>query len=164
MDGDETAVGSRTRRTKRRRGSGSIPLYVDDDVDDGSYGRVSEASDIQNSDENDDLYGASSAEEMGPPPAKRRKDVSTATEHEESDDKKKLAMDISYEGFSIYGRVLCLVVKRRESGGGVGGGGRTTSATAARGKAKSTAPGGGQAVMENWITSTQIPADELAAP
>lgn len=31
----------------------------------------------------------------------------------EDDDKKKLGMKLSYDGFSIYGRVLCLVVKRK---------------------------------------------------
>ncbi|KAF7559378.1 hypothetical protein G7046_g4778 [Stylonectria norvegica] len=35
---------------------------------------------------------------------------------DEGDDKKKLAMDVSYEGFAIYGRVLCLVVKKRDTG------------------------------------------------
>lgn len=37
------------------------------------------------------------------------------------DDKKKLGMDILYEGFVIYGWVLCFVVKRWE-GIGKGGG------------------------------------------
>lgn len=99
-----------------------------------------------------------------PPPAKRRK---TAPEEAQRDDKKKLAMDISYEGFSIYGRVLCLVVKRRDgyaSGKGKSKAVATTSAaTTARGEraGESVAPGG-QAVMENWITSTQMPADAIA--
>ncbi|KAL7787378.1 hypothetical protein V8C37DRAFT_390541 [Trichoderma ceciliae] len=56
------------------------------------------------------------------------------------DHKKKLAMDVSYEGFAIYGRVLCLIVKKRET------------------KAQQNL--GGQARMENWITSTQIPVGE----
>ncbi|KAH6609233.1 hypothetical protein Trco_002579 [Trichoderma cornu-damae] len=59
------------------------------------------------------------------------------------DYKKKLAMDVSYEGFAIYGRVLCLIVKKRE--------------------AKTQQTLGGQARMENWITSTQIPVGEDAA-
>jgi hypothetical protein len=63
---------------------------------------------------------------------------------EESDDKKKMAMDTSYDGFSIYGRVLCLVVKRKDKKGkGVAGFG-----------------GGGQAMMEDWITSTQMPPQD----
>lgn len=64
------------------------------------------------------------------------------------DDKKKLAMDVSYDGFAIYGRVLCLVVRKKDHRG-----------QKAPGKAASGQPGG-QANMENWITSTQIPVGE----
>lgn len=65
-------------------------------------------------------------------------------------DKKKMAMDVSYEGFAIYGRVLCLVVKKRDG-----------KAQAARSNAKgSRSAGQGQARMENWISSTQMPAGE----
>lgn len=63
--------------------------------------------------------------------------------HDEDDYKKKLAMDVSYEGFAIYGRVLCLVVKKKEN--------------------KPQQALGGQAKMENWITSTQIPVGEEAS-
>ncbi|KAL8666635.1 MAG: hypothetical protein Q9168_007431 [Polycauliona sp. 1 TL-2023] len=56
-----------------------------------------------------------------------------------TDDKKKLGMRTSYDGFSIYGRILCLVVKRR---GNV--------------KGKDQAGGVGQAMMEDWIASTQM--------
>lgn len=55
------------------------------------------------------------------------------------DDKKKLGMDTTYDGFSIYGRILCLVVKRRGAA-----------------KGKEVAGGAGQAMMEEWITSTQM--------
>ncbi|KAK0252654.1 hypothetical protein B0A54_13804 [Friedmanniomyces endolithicus] len=37
------------------------------------------------------------------------------------DDKKKLAMNTSYDGFSIYGRILCLLVKRKGKKAVVGG-------------------------------------------
>lgn len=85
----------------------------------------------------------------GPPARKRRKDKQPADEEVGGrDDKKKLAMDISYEGFAIYGRVLCLVVKRRDIGRAVTG--------PSSGKALTAQPGG-QAMMENWITSTQMP-------
>lgn len=60
-------------------------------------------------------------------------------EDDGEDDKKKLFMNTRYDGFSIYGRILCLVVKRR---GTV--------------KGKETAGGAGQAMMEEWITSTQM--------
>ncbi|KAI4861094.1 hypothetical protein F4820DRAFT_452261 [Hypoxylon rubiginosum] len=110
-----------------------------------------------------------------PPPAKRRRRGAAATaaataaaaegdSAEDNDDKKKLAMDISYEGFSIYGRVLCLVVKRRE--GNIGGGPQPPLPPPGRGSSSRTAaatkPGGGaghgQAMMENFIISTQLPA------
>ncbi|KAL3418117.1 hypothetical protein PVAG01_09832 [Phlyctema vagabunda] len=76
---------------------------------------------------------------LQPPPKKKKDDgVNMADE-----DKKKLAMDTTYDGFSIYGRVLCLVVKRKDSGKG-----KLPSATA------------GQAMMEDWIASTQMPPQE----
>ena len=74
------------------------------------------------------------------PLAKRRRDLNPNSEQD--DDKKKMAMDTSYDGFSIYGRVLCLVVKRKDQ------------------KAKGPLVSGGQAMMEDWITSTQMPAQD----
>lgn len=56
-----------------------------------------------------------------------------------TDDKKKMALHTFYDGFSIYGRILCLVVKRR---GGT--------------KGKELTGGSGQAMMEEWIASTQM--------
>ncbi|PBP26804.1 hypothetical protein BUE80_DR002266 [Diplocarpon rosae] len=73
------------------------------------------------------------------PPSKRRRDDNL----KETDDKKKMAMETTYDGFSIYGRVLCLVVKRRDPKGNAPAG-----------------IGGGQATMENWISSTQIPLED----
>jgi hypothetical protein len=82
------------------------------------------------------------------PPHKRTKGLGDVGADE--DDKKKLAMDISYEGFAIYGRVLCLVVRKRDN--------------ATQGSRKGTGSDNtkldGQAKMENWITSTQMPAGE----
>lgn len=86
-----------------------------------------------------------SSAEGSEPRLKRRKDgqeeIST---EEQEDDKKKMAMDTTYDGFAIYGRVLCLVVKRIDK----------------RGKGPAGALGGGQATMENWITSTQMPPED----
>ncbi|KAF5537157.1 hypothetical protein FMEXI_10031 [Fusarium mexicanum] len=64
-----------------------------------------------------------------------------------NENKKKLAMDVSYEGFAIYGQVLCLVVKKR-----------ATAAAGSGGGAKARPEG--QATMENWISSTQMPVGE----
>ncbi|KAL8893354.1 MAG: hypothetical protein Q9192_005352 [Flavoplaca navasiana] len=65
-------------------------------------------------------------------------------EDPQMDDKKKLGMNTSYDGFSIYGRILCLVVKRR---------GNT--------KGKDLAGGVGQAMMEEWIASTQMAEEQM---
>lgn len=76
------------------------------------------------------------------PSTKRRKDTEIIPDEEESDDKKKIAMSTSYDGFSIYGRVLCLVVKRKDK------------------KGNNPAAGSGQTMMEDFITSTQMPPQD----
>lgn len=64
-----------------------------------------------------------------------------AAEPVDEDDKKKLALKTSYDGFSIYGRILCLIVKRK---------GKKAASSAA------AAPvAGGSQMMENWV-STQV--------
>ncbi|PQE17778.1 Cell cycle negative regulator roughex protein [Rutstroemia sp. NJR-2017a BVV2] len=75
------------------------------------------------------------------PLSKRRKDADVLGDGDD-DDKKKMAMDTSYDGFAIYGRVLCLVVKKIDR------------------KGKAPAKDAGQAMMEDWIISTQMPAQE----
>ena len=55
-----------------------------------------------------------------------------------ADDKKKLALNTSYDGFSIYGRILCLVVKRK--------GKRATQANVG-------AAFGGSQMMEQWVST-----------
>jgi hypothetical protein len=89
------------------------------------------------------------------PPAKRLRNRASPDLEEdfEEDAKKKLAMDVSYDGFAIYGQVLCLVVKKRETKQSGTGAGRGSVA------ANANKPGG-QANMENWITSTQMPAGD----
>ncbi|KAJ4989872.1 hypothetical protein SVAN01_04709 [Stagonosporopsis vannaccii] len=59
-------------------------------------------------------------------------------EDQVQDDKKKLGLNTSYEGFSIYGRILCLVVKRR--------GVRNTAGGA-------SAPVSSQQMLENWVST-----------
>ncbi|KAL9025962.1 MAG: hypothetical protein Q9196_005300 [Gyalolechia fulgens] len=68
-----------------------------------------------------------------------RSNIVPGDEDADTDDKKELALRTSYDGFSIYGRILCLVVKRRGNANG-----------------KDLAGGGGQAMMEEWIASTQM--------
>lgn len=119
----ETSMG-RVRRDKRRRGS-SDGLFVSDcAVDDGDF------------------------QTQQSPPSKRKKpdgarDPAVGERDGVEDDKKKMALNTSYEGFGIYGRILCLVVKRK---GTVQG--------------KQAATGAGQAMLEGWIASTQVDRDD----
>ncbi|KAK4153311.1 hypothetical protein C8A00DRAFT_15457 [Chaetomidium leptoderma] len=149
------------RRLKRRR-----PRDQGQEAEGGSDGG-SDVEVIDDSDSSaDNLFvgdGESEGSEggeaaIGQPPSKRRKEKAAAGgDTAGRDDKKKMAMDISYEGFAIYGRVLCLVVKRRGDGGGRLG----SSAAPSSNKSQSSRPGG-QAMMENWIASTQLPDDAAA--
>ncbi|KJZ77342.1 hypothetical protein HIM_03066 [Hirsutella minnesotensis 3608] len=130
---DIPVAGPRNRPKRQRH------VSVDDDDDyDGGVEGDGEASAIEID---------SDAEE---PASKRlRGEGGLDGDDAEGDEKKKLAMDVSYEGFAIYGRVLCLVVKRRGD-----------RAQARSGAAGAKTVGQGQARMENWITSTQIPVGE----
>lgn len=150
-----------TRRSKRRR---QDPVQVrdsDDEDEDGGDGQDGADSDndslFMSDNDNDDLVADA-------PPSKRSRivPVDADMDDESSRKKKKLAMDVVYEGFAIYGRVLCLVVKRRGPPRGRGaqtvlpvsaGGGRAGNASAAPEPMKL----GGQAAMVNWIASTQMP-------
>jgi len=139
---EETEELATNRRPKRRRaevqqGGDDDPIDIDADSSDGDL--------FVGQDESED-----SDTRLDAPPSKRHKDkASNADMTNQDDKKKKLAMDISYEGFAIYGRVLCLVVKRRAVMGG--------HAAAPPGSKSQTGQPGGQAMMENWITSTQLP-------
>jgi len=126
-----------------------------DDDDSDAEGRAFQTIDTDSS--GNELFVGDSGddEEAGPPPPKRRKEKDV--DRDGRDDKKKLAMDISYEGFAIYGRVLCLVVKRRDGWGARGG----MPAVLSGGRSQPGRPGG-QAMMENWITSTQLPETDVA--
>ena len=72
-------------------------------------------------------------------PAARKKKKSKITDAdadaEEDEDKKKLGMKTAYEGFSIYGRILCLIVKRK----GV--------------KKPTTGQAAGSQMLENWVST-----------
>jgi hypothetical protein len=79
------------------------------------------------------------------PAAPEPPDSAMANVVDGDDDQKKMSFNTTYDGFSIYGRILCLVVKRR----GVA-------------KGKDPAGGSGQAMMEDWIASTQMGDAQLA--
>ncbi|KAK7416649.1 hypothetical protein QQX98_005120 [Neonectria punicea] len=93
------------------------------------------------------------------PPHKRHRGPGALSDEtpDADDDKKKLAMDVSYEGFAIYGQVLCLVVKKRDSGKTPHSSNRAGGAAASAGVSGSRPEG--QAMMENWISS-QMPVGE----
>ncbi len=63
-------------------------------------------------------------------------------EDEEDDNDKKLGFNTSYEGFSIWGWVLCLLVDRKSGPG------------------KKFSSSDGQALMAEWITSTQLQRED----
>jgi len=97
-------------------------------------------------DEDDPLFVSSDDEDFfltqQERPKKRRKRgaevVQEPEEQEEQvqDDKKKLAINTLYDGFSIYGRILCLLVKRKGK-----------KATANNGFM------GGSQMMESWVAT-----------
>ncbi|KAI6085808.1 hypothetical protein F4821DRAFT_142682 [Hypoxylon rubiginosum] len=182
-----TGSGRRPKRARRNTETETdAGAGADRGGEDQGYSDVEIVSGSEDEDEDDGLFVHDDGDEdpdgdagTRPPPAKRRRRGAAAevgrdeAENDNDDEKKKLAMDISYEGFSIYGRVLCLVVKRREGNIGVGpqpplqhapgrGSGRTSAGAAAAtkpggGGATATA-GRGQVMMENFILSTQVPA------
>lgn len=76
--------------------------------------------------------------------AQTKRELTSIDPEDGTDDKKKMLLNTSYDGFAIYGRILCLVVKRR---------GVT--------KGKDRGGGTGQAMMEEWIASTQLAEGQL---
>lgn len=180
VDADETMAGSSSRgdhgadrRRPAKRPRRNTTAERGDAAGRGQESDVEPIVSDDNDEEDDDedaLFVDRSPDDgnySGLPPAKRHKGRSAAATADldggGGDNKKKLAMDISYEGFSIYGRVLCLVVKRRDGGTTKGTGSSSGQAAGgaggARGGSMSTkASGGGQAMMENFIISTQVPA------
>jgi hypothetical protein len=121
-DDEGIAVGG--GRPKRRRGEN------DEDNEDSLFVN-----------DNDDVIDVSEDEGFqtmdGQPDLKRRRQHG---DEGGEDDKKKLGLDTSYDGFSIYGRILCLVVKRRD------------------GSSKGRIPGAstdqaGQQMLENWVST-----------
>ncbi|KAL8742313.1 MAG: hypothetical protein Q9184_008274 [Pyrenodesmia sp. 2 TL-2023] len=83
-------------------------------------------------------------ETMPTRPDQRGPGKAIAVQDPDTDDKKKLGLRTLYDGFSIYERILCLVVKRRGSS-----------------KDKDLGGGAGKAMMEEWIASTQMPDGQV---
>ncbi|KFY87750.1 hypothetical protein V500_06795 [Pseudogymnoascus sp. VKM F-4518 (FW-2643)] len=87
-----------------------------------------------------DASPSSDYDSEGPPSKRARSAAPLGPAEEEEQDEKKMAMRSEYDGYGIYGRVLCLIVTKTAVAGG----------------------GGGREVMEEWIASTQNPAGEVA--
>lgn len=137
-----------TRRQAKRPRSNTIQDDEDDGDNDGDDNEFQGSGNDGDEDDDDDASVIDVDTNSRRPKRLRGPVKPPASESEgqfHDDYKKKLAMDVSYEGFAIYGRVLCLIVKKKE--------------------AKKTAQQnlGGQAKMENWITSTQVPVGEDAS-
>ncbi|KAI9777370.1 MAG: hypothetical protein M1816_004739 [Peltula sp. TS41687] len=129
-----TATSSEVGREGGRGGTSLRAKVGNTSVRQRGRGSPSEVIDLSEGDSATDQDAQSS----------RQRDRSSDTPEpvEESEDKKKLSVSSSYDGFSIYGRILCLIVKRRR-------------ATSAR-----SGTNDGQAMMENWIRSTQLDPEE----
>lgn len=125
-------------------------IREEEDDSEGFFSTLPEVPSFAGSDEEDgeNEYGKrtrNAINELFVEPGPKRKKGAVGSGVEEGDDKKKMAMDVSYDGFAIWGRVLCLIVKKRETQGG---------------KGNEKELGAGKAMMENWIASTQAPAGE----
>lgn len=96
---------------------------------------------VQDSDEEETASHSQESAEASHMRRSQWQKESQAMDTRPSEDKKKLALRTYYDGFSIYGRILCLVVRRR--------GGRISAATTSS-----------QQLMENWI-STQAAEEAM---
>ncbi len=98
-----------------------------DEEHDLNLGQIPEAEDLDEQERNDD--GA---------------DTDLAGRDE--DEKKTLGFKTTYDGFSIWGWVLCLFIERKDAAG--------------RKASSATAEGQAQALMQDWIESTQERKDD----
>jgi hypothetical protein len=138
VDGDDVVL---------REEDEDVPVTIDDIPEapqptDKQTGDDSDDALFVNSDSEDDFFQTQAT------PASRRRnrqkradtgdDVEQEAEEdgEGGDDKKKLGLQMRYDGFAIYGRIVCLLVKRKAGPGALG-------------------PPTGQAMIENWV-STQV--------
>ncbi|KAG9601248.1 hypothetical protein KCU77_g2946, partial [Aureobasidium melanogenum] len=112
-------------------------VLLEEDADEVKMGDIPEANTNKRSRNDDDdehifVQSEEDEEEETPQPRKKKTKVKDTTQDEE-EDKKKLGIKTQYEGFSIYGRILCLIVKRK----GV----------------KKNAAGNSAAMLETWVST-----------
>jgi hypothetical protein len=123
-----------TNNADKLTGTDKEPVLIreesDDEADLIAFDKIPSANDSADDDEPSKKRARNSARRQG-----AERDV-------DEDDKKKLTFKTSYEGFSIWGWVLCLLVDRK------GGPGKKASGPDA------------QALMAEWITSTQLQQED----
>lgn len=104
------------------------------DIPEAATGNTNKRSRDNDEDEHIFVQSEEDEEEEIQPRKKKSKVKDTAPDE---DDKKKMGIKTAYEGFSIYGRILCLIVKRK----GV--------------KKNASGNTAGSQMLENWV-STQM--------
>lgn len=98
----------------------AVLLQEEEDADEIKLGDIPEAAAgntnkrSRDTDDDEHVFVQSEEdeeEEEAPQPRKKKSKVKDTAQDE--DDKKKMGIKTAYEGFSIYGRILCLIVKRK---------------------------------------------------
>lgn len=117
--------------SNRLLGGSNEPVTINEESDDENINMkdIAPAINVEDEDDMDEL------------PAHRRASGHSPPE----DDKKKLGFTTSYDGFNIWGFILCLLVERK------GGPGK---------KPHSKGEGNAQALMEEWISTQREQIDD----
>ena len=131
-------TGKAKNRSAVSQGHADYPIAVPEDMDEDDSISMDKIPQADPDDGSGATIEVDSSEDGNSGP---RQDEAITEEH---DDKKKLGFQTTYEGFSIWGFVLCLFVTRR------GDHGRKTAGEQAA----------GQALMEEWIAFTQQQQDD----
>lgn len=143
---DKPKLKSNTSKLTNYFNTSDNPIHVDDDqppailleedadetrlVDIPEAGEEAIPTNKRRRGEDDSIFVQSDEEDKDAPRSKRSRVKDT-----DNDDKKKLGMKTAYEGFSIYGRILCLIVKRK----GV--------------KKAASGQAAGSQMLENWVST-----------
>lgn len=125
-DGDEVPA------VLLEEGDEEVALSDIPDIDTAATSRAKRSRGAEDDGEHIFVQSDDDEQEEEPAPRKKRK---TKVKDAEEDDKKKLGINTAYEGFSIYGRILCLIVKRKGVKKSVGGN------------------AAGAQMLENWVST-----------
>ena len=133
-----TSKGTRIRESRQSRERTSAAVYSNKE----------DAQEVNNNDNN-------SSNENNENKAKKTRGSADITEDAIDDDDKKLLLHTTYDGFSIYGRILCLIVNYKKPAAvkqGIAKGGPATGNRT------------GQQMLEQWASSQALlnnPTDEV---